>query len=277
MTSKKKPNTIENEFNQKKINHIFHYTDNFEVLLKILKNGFAASYCAERINNVEYYIPMVSFCNIPLRDVDLYVRYGKYGIGMSLEWALKNSISPVVYIHEMTPFKNFHINLISSHFNKMLNEIFNNQTFEDLENRVNNFDYSSYDKSLNEITEINISAIQFFKNWKTYYKGSEIITYQEREWRFIPKLENEKKLITENDNEFIEIKNKKFRKKPHLPEYAVELIDIENIRYILINNEIQREKVINVLNKKFGEKTVIKSILSGKLMIITEGLIRNDF
>lgn len=277
MTSKKNNNIIDNEFNQKKINHIFHYTDNFEVLLKIIKNGFSPSYCAERINNVEYYIPMVSFCNIPLRDVDLYVRYGKYGVGMSLEWALKNSISPVVYIHETTPFRNFHINLISSHFNKMFNEIFNNQAFENLENRVNNFDYFNYDRSLNEITEINISAIQFFKNWKTYYKGTEIRTYQEREWRFIPKLENEKKLITENDNEFNEIKNKKFRKKPHLPEYAVELINIEDIRYILINNEIQREKVINILNKKFGEKAVVKSILSGKLMIITEELIRNDF
>lgn len=277
MTSKKNLNKNEIEFNQKKINHIFHYTDNFEVLLKIMKNGFSPSYCAERINNVEYYIPMVSFCNIPLRDVDLYVRYGKYGIGMSLEWALKNSISPVVYIHETTPFRNFHINLISSHFNRMFNEIFDNQNFENIENRVNNFDYSNYNKSLNEITDINISAIQFFKNWKTYYKRTEIRTYQEREWRFIPKLENEKKLITENDNEFSLLKNKKFRKKPHLPEYAIELINIEDIRYILINNEIQREKVLNILNKKFGEKDVIKSILSGKLMIITEELIRNDF
>lgn len=277
MTSKKNLNKNEIEFNQKKINHIFHYTDNFEVLLKIMKNGFSPSYCAERINNVEYYIPMVSFCNIPLRDVDLYVRYGKYGIGMSLEWALKNSISPVVYIHETTPFRNFHINLISSHFNRMFNEIFDNQNFENIENRVNNFDYSNYNKSLNEITEINISAIQFFKNWITYYKGTEIRTYQEREWRFIPKLENEKKLITENDNEFSLLKNKKFRKKPHLPEYAIELINIEDIRYILINNEIQREKVLNVLNKKFGEVNVVKSILSGKLMIITEELIRNDF
>lgn len=277
MASKIDTKIIENEFNQKKINHIFHYTDNFEVLLKILKNGFAPSYCAERINNVEYYIPMVSFCNIPLRDVDLYMRYGKYGIGMSLEWALKNSISPVVYIHETTPFRNFHVNMISTHFKRMFNEVFNNQKIEDLENRVNNFDYSEYDKNLSEITEISTSAIQFFKNWKAFYKGREIITYQEREWRFIPKIENGKKLITDNDNEFNEIKNKKFRKKPHLPDYAVELTGIENIRYILINNENQRERVINVLNKRFEAKNVIKSILSGKLMIIKEELIHNDF
>ena len=277
MASKKDNKISENEFNQKKINHIFHYTDNFEVLLRILKNGFAPSFCAEKINDVEYYIPMVSFCNIPLRDVDLYMRYGKYGVGMSLEWALKNSISPVIYIHEMTPFKNFHVNLISSHFKMMLSELFNNQKLDNLENRVNNFDFSEYDDNLNKITEINISAIQFFKNWKTHYKGREIVTYQEREWRFIPKLENEKKIITENDNEFFEIKSKKFRKKPHLPDHSIELSDIKDIRYILINNENQREKVLNILNKKFGEKSVIESVLSGKLITINDELIRNDF
>ena len=277
MTSKRDSQPTENGFNQKKINHIFHYTDNFEVLLKILKNGFAPSYCKELINNVEYYIPMISFCNIPLRDVDLYMRYGKYGIGMSLEWALKNSISPVIYIHEMTPFKNFHANLISLHFNKMLNEIFVNQTFEGIGNRVKDFDYSEHDKSLKIITEINISTIQFFKNWKTFNKGKEIITYQEREWRFIPELENEKRIITTNDEEFIELKNRKLRKKPHLPNKSIDLIDIEDIRYVLINNESQREKILKVLNKKFGEKKVISSILTGKLIIINDELIRNDF
>lgn len=68
---------IESDFNQKKINHIFHYADNFEIFQKILKNGFAPSYCSENINKIEYFIPMVSFCNIPLRDVDSYMRYGK--------------------------------------------------------------------------------------------------------------------------------------------------------------------------------------------------------
>lgn len=276
MTSKKDV-AVEREFNQKKINHIFHYTDNFDVLLKILRNGFSPSYCAEKINDVEYYIPMVSFCNIPLRDVDLYMRYGKYGIGMSLEWALKNSISPVVYIHETTPFKDFYLNINKIHYNKMLNEIFDNEKIENLKNKVDNLDYSQYDLMLNRINDITIPAVQFFKNWKTFYKGQKIITYQEREWRFIPKLENEKRIITKTDNEFIELENKNFRKKPHLPNYAADLINIENIRYILIKNEAQREKVIGVLNRKFGEENVIESILSGKLMIIKEDLIHNDF
>ncbi|MBQ0769017.1 MAG: hypothetical protein KBT58_06970, partial [Bizionia sp.] len=65
--------------------------------------------------------------------------------------------------------------------------------------------------------------------------------------------------------------------KPHLPKYAVKLKDINDIRYIVINNENQRTRVLNVLNKKFGTDKVIESILNGKLMIINDRLIHNDF
>lgn len=158
MKSKIDNKILENDFNQKKVNHIVHYLDNFKILLKILKDGFAPSYCLENTISSEYYIPMVSFCNIPLKDVDQYMRYGKYGIGMSLDWALKNGISPVVYIHENTPFKDFSKKLFYSCLNK---------------NDINYFDV---------ILNATLPTIQFFKNWKTIYKGKEIITYHEREW-----------------------------------------------------------------------------------------------
>lgn len=67
-----------------------------------------------------------------------------------------------------------------------------------------------------------------------------------------------------------------FIKKPHLPDYAINF-NIEEIRYIVINNETQRKRVINSLKKKYGNDSLIESILNGKLMIITDELIRNDF
>ena len=249
MKNKTDSKIIENDFSQKKVNHIVHYLDNFESLLKILKDGFAPSYCLENIDSSEYYIPMVSFCNIPLKDVDQYMRYGKYGLGMSLDWALKNGISPVVYIHEKTPFKDFSKKLFSSGFYK---------------NDVKNFDM---------LRNATLPAIQFFKNWKTIYKGKEIITYHEREWRYIPDLEDNKVLAP---NEFDEMKTSLFFKKPHLPEHSINF-NIEDIRYIVINNESQRPRIIKSLKKKYGNEPVIETILSGKLMIINEELIRNDF
>lgn len=240
---------IENDFSQKKVNHIVHYLDNFEILLRILKDGFAPSYCLEKIDSSVYYIPMVSFCNIPLKDVDQYMRYGKYGLGMSLDWAIKNGISPVVYIHEKTPFKDFSKKLFSGGLYK---------------SNINNFDV---------ILNATLPAIQFFKNWKTVYKGKEIITYHEREWRYIPDLDDNKVLASD---EFDDMKKSVFKKKPHLPKHTINF-EIEEIRYILINNESQRARVINSLNKKYGDERVVESILSGKLMIINDELIRNDF
>jgi hypothetical protein len=264
---------MKNKIDQKKINHVCHYTKRFDILIRILKNGFVPSYCLENINDFKYYIPMVSFCNIPFSDVNLYLHYGEYGIGMSLDWALNNSISPVVYIHKTTPFRNIHAEIKFYNHKNMIDEIFDCKPFDEVENNVNNYDYDNHTKKSNELNEIAVSAIQFYKNWETEYRNQNIRTYQEREWRFIPKLK-EKKIISEIDDDFKSIEKKD---KPHLPMHVIKLADIESIRYILIKNENQREKILNELNKKFGEAEVRKSILSGKLMIFTKRLINNDF
>jgi hypothetical protein len=269
---------VELEFNQKKINHIFHYTKSFDVLLKIIRNGFAPSYCDEKINDTQYYIPMVSFCNIPIKDVDLYMRYGKYGIGMTLEWALKNSISPVVYIHETTPFVNFHQKLTRMHLDDMLFELFNNKTFESVENTINDdFDFSKYDKRSKEIADIAITTIQFFKNWKTIYKNKVIVTYQEREWRYIPNLNEEKRLITKDDEAFKELSIKDLKPKPHLPQYSLKIDSISDLKYLVIKNDEQRKVVMKLLVRTFTYEKVKDSILSGKFLILTEDQIKNDF
>lgn len=161
-------------FKQKKISHLFHYTTEFDILLNIIENGFSPSYCYENIDELEYYIPMVSFCNIPITDVQLYMRYGEYGIGIDLEWARKRSISPVVYIHDSTPFKGLH---------RRINEILlNNYLFKSLqsltleitdgeENDKKKEEENNFIKSLKSINDETVPAIQFFKNWKTMHEG----------------------------------------------------------------------------------------------------------
>jgi hypothetical protein len=221
---------------------------------------------------------MISFCNIPIKDVDLYMRYGKYGIGMTLEWALKNAISPVVYIHKTTPFVNFHQKLTRTHLDDMLFELFNNKTFESVENTINDdFNFSKYDKRSKEIADIAITTIQFFKNWKTIYKNKVIVTYQEREWRYIPNLNEEKRLITKDDEEFKELIIKDLNPKPHLPQYSLKIDSISDLKYLVIKNEEQRNVVMKLLVRTFTYEKVKDSILSGKFLILTEDQIKNDF
>ncbi|WP_103070843.1 abortive infection system antitoxin AbiGi family protein [Aquimarina sediminis] len=264
------------EFKQKKINHIFHYTGQFDWLKKILKNGFAPSYCEETINNSTYYIPMVSFCNIPLKDVDNYMHYGKYGIGMSMEWAIKHQLSPVIYIHENSPIKD----LYDTTFNLTMEQFIKKSLFDSYNKhkKITNKEYPLTEEQILNLYSISQKTVQFLKNWKTKHKGNEIITYQEREWRFIPNLKKveELEIIKEDDDEFSDYKNKRI-KKPHLPDYLLQIENITDIRYITIKNENQRPEIIKILEKKFGEPNLKNSIISGKLVILTENQLHNDF
>ncbi|MCX8532679.1 abortive infection system antitoxin AbiGi family protein [Chryseobacterium luquanense] len=265
-------------FEQKKINHIFHYTKKISLLKSVLKNGFAPSYCIEKVGDNNYYIPMVSFCNISIKDVELYARYGDYGIGMSLDWAIKNAISPVVYTHENTKFRNIHNNINNIQIWNLIEQMLPNIIEAKLNGNNDNTDYSQYEKIIQEVNRITVPAIQHFKNWKVQYKEKEIITYLEREWRYIPNLpEDVSNIIHENENEFQLLKNNEFRKKPHFPELALQINEISDLRYIMIKNESQRTSIINILYKKYGKEKVIDSILNGRLLIFSAKNIKNDF
>jgi hypothetical protein len=268
---------VEQEFKQKQVNHVFHYTKRIEFLLQIIENGFFPSYCYEKINDLEYYIPMVSFCNIPLKDVDDYLRYGNYGIGLSLVWAVKHSISPVVYIHENTPFADLHRQInklhISEYLAKTIKDVFNKALDGE---SISEEDDLEDPKMLMAVNEITVPAVQFFKNWKTTHKGNEVITYLEREWRYVPQLPPGDRLISNIGQELDRFNEIAKKEKPHF-DIPLEIVNINDIRYLMVHEEKEREDVLEVLNRKFGKETVYKSITSGDLLILTNQQIRNDF
>lgn len=82
-------------------NSFFHYTQKYDVLVAILKNGFIGSYANEQFPQGNgsighLYIPMISFCDIPLAQLQ-YVVYGNYAIGMSRGWGNDLPLCPVSY------------------------------------------------------------------------------------------------------------------------------------------------------------------------------------
>lgn len=270
MSSSKNPYKYE----QKKINHIFHYTAYFPDLESIIRKGFIPSYCKEEIANKNYLTPMVSFCNIPIGEVDKYMRYGKNGIGMSLEWAIKYRLSPVTYTHQNSPYQGLlnSLSLMNLHVN--LNDLFER-------NPKNFLDYEMMDdlaldqKSL--VYKANLALLQYLKNWETDYKGEKIITYQEREWRYVPTHKNIRPLIEENDSEFVDYTENDKKPKPHLPEFPLKIENISDIKYIVVTTEKQVDSIIKTLFKKFSEKDTTHALLQGKLSILTASQIRNDF
>lgn len=82
-------------------NSFFHYTPKYEVLVEILENGFIGSYANEQYPKTNgaighLYIPMISFCDIPLSQLQ-HIVYGNYAIGMSRLWGNELPLCPVSY------------------------------------------------------------------------------------------------------------------------------------------------------------------------------------
>ena len=82
---------------------LFHYVRKKEYLISILKNNFRPRYVIEKFTVesgelIKAALPMLCFCDIILSSIDEHVKwYGRYGIGMKKEWALKKGLTPVHY------------------------------------------------------------------------------------------------------------------------------------------------------------------------------------
>ena len=77
-------------------NILFHFTSK-KPLYDILSSTFKVSYARERIlggNRIkEFAVPMVSFSDLRLSELkDNIGTYGKFGIGLTKEWAINNGL-----------------------------------------------------------------------------------------------------------------------------------------------------------------------------------------
>lgn len=264
---------MQKEYKQKKINHIVHYTKTIDSLLNILKNGFAPSYCREEINDLEYYIPMVSFCNIPIKNVKLYMNYGNYGIGVSFEKAKEKGLTPVSYIHENTSFNRNQFKILN-----IANKIFHNTPNEE-------YIIDKYD-DFKEISKLTFEILMYLKNIHVVHKGTNIMTYNEREWRYVPNLNksSEHQIITIgsddfkflNDDNYKSLDDNRFKVKPHLPNHTLKL-DLDEIKYIFVESQSENILIVDELKKLYGVESVIKAITSGNLLILNHEILENDF
>lgn len=82
---------------------LIHFTKEKEALKGILEGNFKISFSKESPvlgnSSKAFYVPMVSFCDIPLSEIKDHIgKYGCYGIGLTKEWAARNGLNPVLYI-----------------------------------------------------------------------------------------------------------------------------------------------------------------------------------
>ena len=92
---------------------LFHFTRTADALCAILDEGFWPKYCVEDIRWQDFEegyhfvaFPITSFCDIPLLRISDHAEfYGKYGIGLSKDWATRKGLNPVLYVQSESAVK----------------------------------------------------------------------------------------------------------------------------------------------------------------------------
>lgn len=213
---------------------IIHYTDSFEKLTSIIKDGFKIKYCTETLltktnNSSTSAHPMISFCDIPLSDSHRHFGlYGFYGIGLSKNWAKQMGINPVLYIEEQ------------SNIGESIKNAFN--AFKTIEGA-----------NAEDVKEMIIQTKCFTKNYCGPLKRGDINTkdykfYDEREWRFVPTRKD-----IGNKSRSIGLAKFKADKEKYNNDLSSFLFkfSIQDISYIIVKKTEEIPEVIEFLRNTF--------------------------
>ncbi|MBS1537662.1 MAG: hypothetical protein JST20_07945 [Bacteroidetes bacterium] len=229
---------------------IFHFIKRRDWLLRILKEkSFKARYVYEELPDIQFHvgIPMKCFCDIPLGVIKKHLsHYGKFGIGISKEFAKRNTLSPVIYVHQKS--------------DTMLRYLRSIKKTEFVKNRD--------------------SLLPYFKLDETFSNGSDgrKLTkrlYDEREWRWIPKEPKFEDFtnFTEEEirNERLEIVNEELEKDKN--KYILPF-EYSDITYIFVQQENDVDNVIEQI-RKIKVQQIHQDRLISK--IVTARQIERDF
>jgi len=211
---------------------LFHFTNSFEILCCILKDGFWPRYSQEYIGWVaddpEFIaIPMVCFCDIPLsRLMEHTDFYGKFGIGMTQEWGLKSGLNPVLYISN------------SSNLFPQLKGLFENPHPEIGASKFWVMQTLGYTKPL--VGKMKRGKEKIDKNF-----------YEECEWRYIP-------IIYEGIYGFLvgpkESDDPQIVDKANVErrQYSMLKFEPKDVRYLLVEKTSDIPNLFDFINTKLG-------------------------
>lgn len=242
---------------------LFHFTKEKEVLFEILRTTFKVSYGREKIigpeNNREFAVPMVSFCDLKLSELKIFIEnYGQFGIGLTKEWANRNGLSPVMYINRHSDLMD---NLISG-----LSGVYTHL------NKVN--DLEQFNK-LNKYYLNIMNTYRYIKNyegelWRQGTLKDENYRFaDEREWRFVPSLQNEGVLpfVSISKISTGEQKSEYNRKVNHLRLS----FQPDDIKYLIVENDSDISGLIHHLENvkgRFDSET--RSRLASRILTVEQ-------
>lgn len=244
-------------------NSIIHFTRNKTALMGILNETFRVKYCHETIHykegKYEFLVPIVSFSDIPFSQIN---NYGCYGIGLSKKWAESKGLNPVLYLERQSPLtRNILINTPGAVWR------------------------TSKLKAINEMKEADRHSFDFIRYLKNYQgdlkrTNKKIVkNYRfsdEREWRY--SINPSKPYIVFGNVEgwsANKVKKGKMELNKSIENERLHFTP-NDINYIIVKNEIERDYIIDIIEKT-KEKFSYAEVKRLSSRIISTQQLKTDF
>ena len=242
---------------------LFHFTKEKETLFEILRTTFKVSYAREKIigpeNNREFAVPMVSFCDLKLSELKKFIEnYGQFGIGLTKEWANRNGLSPVMYINRHSELMD---NLITG-----LNGVYAHL------NKINDLE------QFNKLNKYYLNIMNTYRYSKNYegelwrrgiLKDDNYRFADEREWRYVPGLQNQGVLP------FVSISKISTREQKNEYNSKVEHLRLsfqpDDIKYLIVEKDSDISGLIQHLENvkgRFNPET--RSRLASRILTVEQ-------
>lgn len=228
---------------------LFHFTSQ-ESLFEILRTTFKVSYARERIigptQRREFGVPMVSFSDLKLSELKKIIEddYGKFGIGLSKEWANRNGLNPVMYISRHCSLTDSLINGVDGIY-RHLNGLTNLAQITALgQSYLNIMDIYRYIKNYDG--ELERANQPLNENYRFA---------DDREWRYVPNINSEIRPFVPIST--IRTRAQKQQLNASIDNYRLSF-EPEDIKYLVVERDDQRIDLINHLEQvkhRFDEVT----------------------
>lgn len=196
--------------------------------------------------------PMICFCDINLSKLEEHVYYyGKFGIGLSKEWGIKNGVQPIHYINK------------NSYIQKDISYLFSKSLNNEFESLNGTEEYKNY--MFGHLLLMKPILGQMRREGK-YDKRN---FTDEKEWRYIPRIKEEhgiELLIPVSYIENEDAYNAYSDGITQLEDLWL-FFNIGDVEYLMVENEEYRVELIEFILNKSNIEPLDRYILISKIIV----------
>jgi hypothetical protein len=232
---------------------LFNFTSKWNYFEDKITNGFKPRFVLEDLSyfniNKKFAFPMLCFCDILMSNLhDHMNEYGHYGIGLKKEWGIANGLNPLLYISSENSYL---LKIIQANL-KELNQLKASQSCNKTIVKKLNYYSNSYLRYLKPCQGVQNKKDRYF--------------YDEKEWRYL--LPDEKNFFLDEKTFNNPIQREESNNKINNPI----TFEAEDIKYLIIDNVDEIDKLIKLVERKFGKES--KRLIT---RIVLKNDIENDF